>query len=138
MKVYLRTYGCRANQYDTEAVRAMVVSSGAQITDDIADADFAVFNSCTVTSAAEADLRADVRAASRANPQLRSIVMGCASAVPNRNESIAPLRTLTGVDAVIAGAEIDAVCSALGLVPRIRFAARQTGARALLRVQDGC
>jgi threonylcarbamoyladenosine tRNA methylthiotransferase MtaB len=138
MKVYLRTYGCRANQYDTEAVRAMVVSSGAQITDDIADADFAVFNSCTVTSAAEADLRADVRAASRANPELRSIVMGCAPGVPNRNESIAPLQTLPGVDAIIAGADIDAVSSVLGMRPHTRFAARQTGARALLRIQDGC
>ena len=138
MKVYLRTYGCRANQYDTEAVRSMVLGSGAQVTDKIEDADFAVFNSCTVTSAAEADLRADVRSASRVNPDLRSIVMGCAAGVPNRNESIAPLRSLPRVDAVIAGADIDAVSSALGITPDIRFAARQTGARALLRIQDGC
>ena len=138
MKVYLRTYGCRANQYDTEAVRAMVLSSGAQVTDDVSEADFAVFNSCTVTSAAESDLRADVRAASRANRKLRSIVMGCASGVPNRNEAVAPLRSLPGIDAVIAGADIDAVSAALGVDADVRLAARQTGARALLRIQDGC
>lgn len=138
MKVYLRTYGCRANHYDTEAVRAMVLSSGALVTDDVSDADYAVFNSCTVTSAAEADLRADVRAASRLNPDIRTIVMGCASGVPGRDEMVAPLRTLPGVEAVIAGADIDAVSSALGVDPVARFAARQTGARALLRIQDGC
>lgn len=139
MKVYLRTYGCRANQYDTEAVRAMVISSGADVTDDIADADFAIFNSCTVTAAAEADLRADVRAASRTNPQIRSIVMGCASGVPNRDEAVAPLRSLPGVAAVVPGADIEAVSLALGVDRKNRGVhVQQAGARALLRIQDGC
>lgn len=139
MKVYLRTYGCRANQYDTEAVRAMVLASGAELADNAADADYAVFNSCTVTSAAEADLRADVRAASRVNANLRTIVMGCAAGVPDRDERIAPISTLPSVTAVVGGADIEAVASAIGLRPRSSLpAAIQTGARALLRIQDGC
>jgi threonylcarbamoyladenosine tRNA methylthiotransferase MtaB len=139
MKVYLRTYGCRANQYDTEAVRAMVLASGAELADDAADADYAVFNSCTVTSAAEADLRAEVRAASRLNPNLRSIVMGCAAGVPDRDERIAPISTLPSVTAVVAGADIHAVASAIGLrAASPASAGMQTGARALLRIQDGC
>ncbi|MBA3558199.1 MAG: hypothetical protein H0W30_06325, partial [Gemmatimonadaceae bacterium] len=39
MKVHLQTIGCRANQYDTEAVRAMVLAAGHQITGDVAEAD---------------------------------------------------------------------------------------------------
>jgi threonylcarbamoyladenosine tRNA methylthiotransferase MtaB len=108
MKVYLRTYGCRANQYDTEAIRAMVLASGGELADNVSDADYAVFNSCTVTAAAEADLRADVRAASRVNPRLRSVVMGCAAGVPNRDERVAPLSTLPAVDAVVSGADVRA------------------------------
>ena len=57
MKVHLRTFGCRANQYDTEAVRGMIEASGGAVVADAADADVIVFNSCTVTSDAEADLR---------------------------------------------------------------------------------
>lgn len=140
MKVLLKTYGCRANQYDTEAVRAMLSEAGVEEASDPRDADVAIFNSCTVTSAAEADLRSDVRSASRANPGLRTIVMGCAAAVPGRDEAVAPLVTLPGVDSVLGGADLDGIASALGL-PRISAGSRtqaQSGARALLRIQDGC
>ena len=138
MKVFLRTYGCRANQYDSEAVTAIIVASGGEIVSSPADADFAVFNSCTVTAAAEADLRADVRKAARENPAIRSIVMGCAAGAPARDERVSPLRTLPAVDAVVAGGDADLVASALGIGAERVSTSRQTGARALLRVQDGC
>ena len=57
MKLYLRTFGCRANQYDSEAVRAMAAAGGATIVDSPDDADVALFNSCAVTADAVADLR---------------------------------------------------------------------------------
>ena len=81
MRLYLRTFGCRANQYDTEAVRAMADADGAIIVGS-EDADVAVFNSCAVTADAVADLRQAVRRAARQNPSLRSVVMGCAAALP--------------------------------------------------------
>ena len=65
MKAYLRTFGCRANQYDTEAVRAMIEAAGGEIVGDAREADVALFNSCAVTAAAEADLRQAVRRAAR-------------------------------------------------------------------------
>ncbi|MEO5590579.1 MAG: MiaB/RimO family radical SAM methylthiotransferase [Gemmatimonadaceae bacterium] len=139
MKVYLRTFGCRANQYDTETVRALMRGAGIEEVLDPTDADMAVFNSCTVTAAAEADLRAEVRLAKRVNPGLRSIVMGCAAGLPGRDESMRPVSTLPGVEAVVAGADITALAAALGVnsLPA-SSGAIQTGARALLRIQDGC
>ncbi|MBC7898337.1 MAG: tRNA (N(6)-L-threonylcarbamoyladenosine(37)-C(2))-methylthiotransferase MtaB, partial [Cytophagaceae bacterium] len=80
MRVYLQTFGCRANQYDSETVRAMVERSGGQVVPDAKDADVAVFNSCTVTAQAEADLRQGIRRATRVRPALRTLVMGCAAA----------------------------------------------------------
>jgi threonylcarbamoyladenosine tRNA methylthiotransferase MtaB len=138
MKVFLRTYGCRANQYDTEAVTAMIAASGGEIVSHPELADFAVFNSCTVTAAAEADLRRDVRRAAKDNPGIRSIVMGCAAGLPVRDERTAPLRTLPTVDAVVPGADASLIAAALGIEHEIARAAQQTGARALLRIQDGC
>ncbi len=143
MKVMLRTYGCRANQYDTEAVRAMLAAAGVEETLDPSEADFAVFNSCTVTASAEADLRSDVRAMARRNPEMRSVIMGCAAGVPGRDERISPLATLPGVTGVVAGADVLGVGAALGLSPDAARASQgtaaiQTGARALLRIQDGC
>jgi threonylcarbamoyladenosine tRNA methylthiotransferase MtaB len=140
MKVFLKTYGCRANQYDTEAVRSMLASAGVEEASGLADADAAVFNTCTVTAAAEAELRSDVRNAARLNPRLRAIVMGCAAAVPDRNEAVAPLATLPGVHSVVPGADIAGIALALDLDPSLVApgARTQSGARALLRIQDGC
>jgi threonylcarbamoyladenosine tRNA methylthiotransferase MtaB len=138
MKVFLKTYGCRANQYDTEAVRQMLDASGIEVTQDAAHADVAIFNSCTVTAAAEADLRGDIRAASRAKPSLRTIVMGCAAGIPSRDENLQPLATLPSVDALVSGGDVAAVASALGIERTSLPGTAQTGARALLRIQDGC
>jgi len=76
-----------------------------------------------------------VRRAARRNPRLESVVMGCAAAVAP--DSLAPLPT---VRAVLPGADPGAIARALGLPPEtvgVR-AAVQRGARALLRIQDGC
>ncbi len=135
MKAYLRTFGCRANQYDTEAARAMIEAAGGAIVDSPDDADIALFNSCSVTAAAEADLRQEIRRAAKGNSRVRSVVIGCASA---RDDGT--IAALPGVTDVIGGADLDALAMALGIdasLARLR-PALQTGSRALLRIQDGC
>ena len=59
MKAYLRTFGCRANQYDTEAVRAMIEASGGEIVATPDEADLAVFafESCVVDDSFAAIVR---------------------------------------------------------------------------------
>jgi threonylcarbamoyladenosine tRNA methylthiotransferase MtaB len=132
-RVYLRTFGCRANQYDTEAVRAMIEAAGGEIVSTPEDADAAVFNSCAVTAAAEADLRRSVRRAARLRPSLRTVVMGCAAA--RDDGTIAALPT---VERVVPGADLVDVAATLGLPATSRPPDVQTGTRALLRIQDGC
>ncbi|HEY9425892.1 MAG TPA: radical SAM protein, partial [Gemmatimonadaceae bacterium] len=140
MKVYIRTFGCRANQYDSEAARAMLEESGAEIVATPAEADAALFNSCAVTSRAEADLRAGIRRAARANPGLRTVVMGCAAALDGGRDAKRSLRSLPTVESVVGGADLEGVANALDVDPALALArtARQSGARALLRIQDGC
>ena len=133
MKAYLRTFGCRANQYDTEAVRAMIEASGGEIVATPDEADLAVFNSCAVTAAAEADLRQSVRRAARRAPALRTVVMGCAAA--RDDGTIAALPT---VERVVAGGDLLGVAEAIGLAAPALPPDVQTGTRALLRIQDGC
>ncbi len=135
VRVWLQTFGCRANQYDSELVAAMITAGGGTLVDAPADADVAVFNSCAVTAAAEADLRQQVRRASRVQPALRSVVMGCASA--RSAEQIGALPSVTGV---IAGADLEAVAAAVGLdrTAAVIASGGQRGTRGLLRIQDGC
>jgi len=81
VNVYLRTFGCRANQYDTEAVRTLVEASGHAVVDTIDHADAAVFNICAVTTDAEAELRKVVRRAARLRSQsaFRSTPTACSA-----------------------------------------------------------
>jgi len=140
VKVYLRTFGCRANHYDTEVVRAMLETSGHAIVSSPAEADVALFNSCAVTSDAEAELRKVVRQAARQQPALRSVVMGCASALDDDRAEALRVRSLPTVQHVIAGADLPAIAEALDLAPVAMsvLTRAQSGARALLRIQDGC
>lgn len=134
MKVFLRTFGCRANQYDSETVRAMIERSGGVLVERAADADVAIFNSCAVTTEAEAELRKGVRRVAREAPAVTSVVMGCAAA---RDDG--QLRALPTVAHVVAGADMTEVAHALALPPSALGAAREQHAtRALLRIQDGC
>ena len=136
MRVYLRTFGCRANHYDTEAVRAMIGAAGYTLVASAAEADLAVFNSCAVTADAEADLRQSVRRAARHNQGLRSIVMGCAASLDR-----GAIRSLPTVSHTIPGADLEGVAAALDLPPAAGLSVitrAQNSARALLRIQDGC
>lgn len=134
MKVYLRTYGCRANQYDSEQVRSLVEGAGGAIVDDPAEADTAVFNSCAVTAEAEAELRKGIRRAARSNPALKTVVMGCAAALDN-----GVLASLPSVSSVVPGGDAFEVVMRAGLSPKqgTRSVVQQ-GTRALLRIQEGC
>jgi len=136
MRIYLRTFGCKANQYDTELVRQALESAGATPLDDPALADAAVVNSCTVTHVAEAKMRGLVRRLARRRPGLKTVVMGCAAALDDGT-----IAHLPGVRAVVGGAEPSRVLAALGLAtPREGALLRSfgRGSRAWLKIQDGC
>lgn len=137
MRVYLHTFGCKVNQYDTEVVRQALEDAGATIVTDPGQADAAVVNSCTVTHVGEAKMRGLVRRLARRQPDIQTVVVGCAAAVDDGT-----LGRLPGVVAVNGGAEPSAVLAALQLPPAAsagpllrRFA---TGTRAWLKIQDGC
>jgi threonylcarbamoyladenosine tRNA methylthiotransferase MtaB len=139
VNVYFHTFGCKANQYDTELVRQAFADQGAVVVDDPAAADVAVVNSCTVTAESEAKLRRFVRRCARRGPTLETVVMGCAAALDDGR-----IAALPSVRAVVGGADPAQVLRAAGLpsLP-VRLAAVRRGGtadrfRGLLKIQDGC
>jgi len=134
--VYLRTFGCRANQADSQAVRATLTAAGHDVVHTPDGAEMAVFNSCAVTAQAEADLRHDVRRSARRAPQLRTVIMGCVAGLDDRRSALLALPTVTDV---VPGGDAAAVARALGIErPQAPVGMRQDSTRALLRIQDGC
>ena len=135
MNVYFHTFGCKANQYDTEQVRQAFESSGAVVVDDPALADLAVINSCTVTNESEVKLRRLVRHVAQAG-QAQTVVMGCAAALDDGS-----IAALPGVRAVVANANPLAVLRAAGVTVGARHGVplrTPARTRALLKIQDGC
>jgi threonylcarbamoyladenosine tRNA methylthiotransferase MtaB len=136
IKVYLHTFGCKANQYDTEVVRQAFECNGAEVVADPATADVAVVNSCTVTHVSEAKMRGLVRRLGRENGGIRTVVMGCAAELDDG--SIAGLPSVTGV---VGGTDPGSVLKAAGIASRSldpvlrRF---DRTSRAWLKIQDGC
>ena len=98
MRVLFRTFGCKANQYDTERMRQELEALGARSTSGAEEAQFCVVNTCTVTNQADADARRFIRRIRRENPGLGVVVAGCSSALDPQT-----YREMDGVVAVVEG-----------------------------------
>ena len=158
-RVHYRTFGCKANQYDTERMRQHLegrLATGPPAS--LEDADLCVINTCTVTNRADADARRYIRRAGRRNPGAKVVVAGCSAALRARE-----YRAMDGVSGVVAGHDPDEVLAvaarALGIgrgrlvqlgtraaLERTHMEGvgaevlrRRAGAtRGWLKVQDGC
>ena len=80
-KLYLRTFGCQMNEYDSEKIADVLrVAEGTERTERPEDADVIVFNTCSVREKAQEKVFADlgrVRHLKRAKPELMIAVGGC-------------------------------------------------------------
>lgn len=53
-KVYLKTFGCQMNEYDSELIGILFEGEGYSPTENMADADVIIFNTCSVREHADA------------------------------------------------------------------------------------
>lgn len=135
------TFGCKANQYDTQVLREALVRRGWRESDR--DAEVVVVNTCTVTAEAGRKARQLARRLARERPQVRICMTGClAESEPE------VLRELPNVEWVLGngeakrpvhflrelGCEVDP--EELGIPAGITEFAGHT--RAFLKIQDGC
>jgi threonylcarbamoyladenosine tRNA methylthiotransferase MtaB len=92
---HLINFGCRASQADGWALKRQLLEAGLEEAPSAAESHYAVLNTCTVTAAADAEVRQVVRRIRRANPACRIVVTGCyAQRAP---EEIAQLEGVTCV-----------------------------------------
>lgn len=135
------TFGCKANQYDTQVLREALGRRGLEETGP--GADLVVVNTCTVTAEAGRKARQLMRRIGRETPQARIAVTGClAESEPEI------LREIPNVEWVLGNGEAkrpvnflrqigqDVGPEELGIPAGItEFAGHR---RAFLKIQDGC
>ena len=105
-RVHYHTFGCKANQYDTERMRQEAEARGARTVDGVAEAEVVVVNTCTVTNQADADARRFIRRVRRQRPGARVVVAGCSAAL-----KAADYQAMQGVSHVVPGHDPVAVAS---------------------------
>jgi len=108
MRVAFQTFGCKANQYDTERMRQELEAEGCRTVESAAEADTIVLNTCTVTNRADAEARRRIRALTRAHPGLRVVVAGCSAALHAQ-----VFQDMVGADRVVKGQDPRAVADAV-------------------------
>jgi tRNA-2-methylthio-N6-dimethylallyladenosine synthase len=80
-KLYIRTFGCQMNEYDSDKMADVLeAAEGLGKTEDIADADVILFNTCSVREKAQEKVFSDlgrIRHLKEQNPDLIIGVGGC-------------------------------------------------------------
>ena len=80
-KLYIRTFGCQMNEYDSDRMADVLAQAeGASKTDRVEDADIILFNTCSVREKAEEKVFSDlgrINALKRLRPDLIVGVGGC-------------------------------------------------------------
>jgi tRNA-2-methylthio-N6-dimethylallyladenosine synthase len=76
----LRTFGCQMNEHDSERIAGLLTADGYLATDDAADAEVVVFNTCAIRENADNRLYGNLghlRPLKARNPRMRVVVAGC-------------------------------------------------------------
>jgi tRNA-2-methylthio-N6-dimethylallyladenosine synthase len=99
-KLFIKTYGCQMNVYDSERMAESLGSAGYVPTDTIDDADMVMINTCHIREKASEKLFSDLgrlRPAKEANPNLKIAVAGCVA----QAEGAEIMRRMPLVDLVV-------------------------------------
>lgn len=151
MKYIIYTLGCKVNQYETQAIEALLVSRGHKPCAEGEIADAVIVNTCAVTAEAGRKSRQAIHRLREENPGAVAAVLGCYSQLsPDAVQKL-------GADIVYGTADrlklVDALEKAVSTgegeqvldkpFERRIFEELPAGAvsghtRALLKIQDGC
>ena len=79
-KFFIKTFGCRVNQVESQAIREDFLRHGFEPADAFETADICVLNTCTVTHQADKDVEKCIRQIVRRNPRAQLVLTGCYAA----------------------------------------------------------
>lgn len=149
MKIAFKTYGCKANSVDTDALHHAASRLGWDVVPEQEPADAYVINSCTVTEAADKEARIQAQKYKKRNPNSKVGIVGCYSQVAERE-----LLDVDEIDLIVGSADKEHILDLLEQQARGQTVDRgnvkkATGflrddfpgsrlSRASIKIQDGC
>jgi tRNA-2-methylthio-N6-dimethylallyladenosine synthase len=151
-KLFIKTYGCQMNVYDSERMAETLGGQGYVATDTVDDADMVLINTCHIREKASEKLYSDLgrlRTLKQAKPSLKIGVAGCVA----QAEGAEILRRMPSVVDLVVGPQsyhrLPEMLRAEGSVVDTDFPAEDKfdhlperkvarGPTAFLTVQEGC
>ena len=150
-KLFIKTYGCQMNVYDSERMAEAMGAEGYVMTDTADGADMVLLNTCHIREKASEKLYSDLgrlRPLKQANPDLKIGVAGCVA----QAEGAEIQRRMPLVDIVVGpqayhrlpqmvrdgGAQVDTDFPAEDKFDHLPQRKAMRGPAAFLTVQEGC
>ncbi|NLA74086.1 MAG: tRNA (N(6)-L-threonylcarbamoyladenosine(37)-C(2))-methylthiotransferase MtaB [Deltaproteobacteria bacterium] len=150
-KYRIITLGCKVNQCETASIQERFASKDYQPTENSADADFIIINTCIVTRRASSQSRQAIRKAIKENSCAKIAVVGCYPQVFPEE-----LKKIEGIDVLLGNSDKGRIVDILTR-PEGSYSLKKTGSshenkpfdilpakrfmdrtKAFLKVQDGC
>lgn len=151
MKYIIYTLGCKVNQYETQAIEALLVSRGHKPCAEGEIADAVIVNTCAVTAEAGRKSRQAIHRLREENPGAVAAVLGCYSQLsPDAVQKLGAdivygtadrLKLIDAVEKAVATGEGEQVLDKpfeRRIFEELPAGAVSGHTRALLKIQDGC
>jgi threonylcarbamoyladenosine tRNA methylthiotransferase MtaB len=129
MNIFVRTYGCKTNQYESQFIKELSITNHHFVTEDYKNADLIVINTCAVTETAQRDIFKFIRRVYRDCGTKNFLVIGCFADYVKQNNLYKNFFDRLGLDV-----NIKFLCSIGGEKIKTFYGQK----RAYVKIQDGC
>lgn len=152
MKIFIITFGCKVNQYESQSILEKFCNAGCTKAEATVDADIIVVNSCTVTAESDKKVKKALHKIRKENKSAVIVLTGCMpQAFPEQMESINEADVILG-----NGSKNDILKYVLefvntrnkvikieNFIEKSKFESMQINdfnerTRAFLKIEDGC
>ena len=146
---FIRTFGCKVNQYESQAIRELMLDAGYSESVSKDGADIYIVNTCTVTSHSDKEARYVINLLHRTNPAARIVVTGCLA-----NRGAEEVASLPGVSKIVRNEDKSRLAHILeggsssfanrdfnvkdDELISLKIKDFQNHSKAFLKIQDGC
>jgi threonylcarbamoyladenosine tRNA methylthiotransferase MtaB len=127
-KYYIKTFGCKVNQYESRLISEKLKNDNIAAAKDISEADIIIFNSCTVTAQADKECEYFLRKVSKFPNKPQIYLTGCMA----KNKADYVKSAFPSIKVIVDKSEL--YCDANTQSVK-NFDGRR---RAFLKIQDGC
>jgi threonylcarbamoyladenosine tRNA methylthiotransferase MtaB len=141
VKFSVTTFGCKTNQSESDSIIMELLPCGFKLVEYSDSPDFALINTCTVTSASDSKARQFIRKIKLLNPDAKIIVTGC---FVDLNDSFLKEN---GITFIFKNNEKDRIADLIKKEAGFKYVAEKnykhqeyTGkhTREFIKIQDGC